>query len=94
MKIWSKTKQKISDGNEKGARESVLEDLFNDFNRSRYAIYRMNFVRGLFFGLGSVLGGTVVVALIVWMLNVTGQLVPGVAGFVDAVVDTVQNPSN
>lgn len=29
----------------------------------------MNFVRGIFFGLGSVLGGTVVVALIVWAMS-------------------------
>ncbi len=77
-------------GNEKGAREAVLEDLFNDFNRNRYVIYKMNFFRGVFFGFGSVLGGTVVVALVIWLLNATGQLIPGVAGFVESVVELMQ----
>ena len=44
----------------------------------------------MFFGFGSVLGGTVVVALVVGLLTWTGQLIPGVAGFVDSVVDMMQ----
>lgn len=90
LSFWKKLKKNISNGNEKGARESVLEDLFNDFNRNRFTIYKFNFVRGIFFGFGSVLGATVLVALVVWLLNVTGQLIPGVAGFVDGVVDVMQ----
>lgn len=90
LDLWRKLKRNVSNGNEKGARESVLEDLFNDFNRNRYAVYKFNFVRGIFFGFGSVLGATVLVALVVWLLNTTGQLIPGVAGFVDSVVDVMQ----
>ena len=90
LNFWKKLKQNVKDGNEKGAREAVLEDLFNDFNRNRFVIYKFNFVRGIFFGLGSVLGGTVVFALIVWLLNVIGWLIPGVAGFVNQVVDVMQ----
>lgn len=52
-----------------GARREILEDLFNDMYRDRHKVYVMNFVRGIFFGLGSVLGGTVVVALVVWILS-------------------------
>ncbi len=89
--FWTKLKQSVKDGNEKGARESVLEDLFNDFNRNRFAVYKFNFFRGIFFGLGSVLGGTVVIGLVVWLLNLTGHLVPGVAGFVDHVVELMQS---
>ncbi|HRC28133.1 MAG TPA: DUF5665 domain-containing protein [Candidatus Saccharimonas sp.] len=90
MKFWQKLKKQVRDDNEKGAREAVLEDLFNDFNRNRFTIYKFNFVRGVFFGFGSVLGGTVVVALVVGLLTWTGQLIPGVAGFVDSVVDMMQ----
>lgn len=90
LKFWEKLKRQVTSGNEKGAREAVLEDLFNDFNRSRYVIYKMNFFRGVFFGFGSVLGGTVVVALVIWLLNATGQLIPGVAGFVEGVVELIQ----
>ena len=90
MKFFERFKRKIRDDNERGARQSALEDLFNDFNRNRFSVYKMNFFRGIFFGLGSVLGGTVVIAILVWLLNLTGHLVPGVADFVNQIVDTVQ----
>lgn len=93
LNFFKRLKQNVKDGNERGAREAVLEDLFNDFNRNRFTIYKFNFVRGIFFGLGSVLGGTVVIALLVWLLNVVGWLIPGVAGFVDQVVQVMQHTS-
>ena len=34
--------------------------------------------------------GTVVIAALLWLLTVTGHLIPGVAGFVDQVVNTIQ----
>lgn len=77
------------ENNERGARETVLEELFNDFNRSRFTIYKFNFMRGIFFGLGSVLGGTVVLALVVWVLNGLGVLVPGLGGFLHDVVQVM-----
>jgi hypothetical protein len=85
-KFWQKLKKNIRDNNERGARESVLEELFNDFNRNRFSIYKFNFMRGIFFGLGSVIGGTVVIALLVWMLNGIGWLVPGLAGFLNDII--------
>lgn len=80
----------IKANNERGARESVLEDLFYDFNRSRVQIYKMNFVRGIFFGLGSVIGGTVVVALIVWVLSFFVS-VPGIGHSLQQVQQAVQS---
>lgn len=62
---WSKFK----DGQMKGAQEALLQDVFQDFYRNRRQIYKMNFVRGIFFGLGSVLGGTVVIAVLIWILS-------------------------
>lgn len=90
MKFWNKVKRKVRDDNERGAREALLEELFNDFNRSRFTVYKFNFFRGIFFGLGSVLGATVVVALIVWLLNLTGNLIPGIADFINQVVSVMQ----
>lgn len=91
MKFLRAIKEKMHDNNERGARQAVLEDLFNDFNRSRFAVYKFNFFRGIFFGLGSVLGGTLVLAILVWVLNLTGNLVPGLADFVNQIVNTVQD---
>ena len=83
-------KEKDKDNGEKGARQAVLEDLFNDFNRRRFTVYKMNFFRGVFFGFGSVLGGTVLIAVLVGLLSVTGALVPGTASFIHDVTDTIQ----
>ncbi len=55
--------------NETDAQRTVLEELFNDLYRNRIRIYKINFVRGLLFGAGSALGGTLILALIVWVLS-------------------------
>ncbi len=89
-KFWQKLKRDVKENNERGARESVLEELFNDFNRNRFVVYKFNFMRGIFFGLGSVLGGTVVLALLAWLLNAVGWLVPSLADFINSIVDMMQ----
>ena len=83
--------QRLHDDNEKGSRQALLEELFNDFNRNRYEIYKINFFRGIFFGFGSLLGGTMLLALLVWALTFTGQLIPSVAGFIDQILNVIQN---
>lgn len=60
-----------------GARRSMMEEMFNDLYKDRAKVYKMNFVRGLFFGFGSVLGATVVVALAIWILSFFVDL-PGI----------------
>ena len=78
--------QQVKQANETDARKAILEDLFYDFHRSRAEVYKMNFIRGIFFGLGSVLGGTILVALFVWLLNAIGLLVPSLADFIDSII--------
>lgn len=68
---------------ESGARKRVMEELFNDFNRSRMQVYKMNFVRGIMFGAGSVVGGTVVIALLIWILSLLGSIIPPLGEFFD-----------
>lgn len=55
--------------NEVESKKAVLEEVFNDLYESRSRIYKLNFVRGLMFGAGSALGGTIVLALVVWILS-------------------------
>lgn len=59
------------------ARRSLMEELFNDYYDDRRNVYKMNFIRGIFFGLGTVIGGTIVVAVIVWGLSFFVDL-PGI----------------
>lgn len=85
-----KVTKKIRNDMEKGARRALLEELFNDVYASRSLVYRMNFVRGIFFGLGSVLGGTIVVTLVVWGLNLFTDIPGGIGDFVQQIVDSMQ----
>jgi hypothetical protein len=82
--------KKLRNDNERGARENLIEDLFYDFHRSRAQVYKMNFIRGIFFGLGSVLGGTIVVAVLVWLLGAFINVFPPLADFINGVIDAVQ----
>jgi hypothetical protein len=92
MKIMKKIAKKLKDDNERAARAGLLEDLFYDFNRTRGEVYTMNFVRGIFFGFGSVLGGTVVIAILVWILGFFVQL-PGVGQPIQQVQESIRTPS-
>ncbi|MGI9341143.1 MAG: DUF5665 domain-containing protein, partial [Psychrobacter sp.] len=67
-----KISKDIKHSQEAAARKTLLEELFNDFNSNRNQVYKINFIRGLTFGLGSVLGGTVVIAILIWMLTLLG----------------------
>ncbi len=51
------------------AEEAMIEEAYNDLYRKRGRIYKVNFFRGIFFGAGSALGGTIVIAMLVWILS-------------------------
>ncbi len=93
MSKVAKAHKKIKQENELGARRAVLEDLFYDFHSSRKQVYGMNFTRGIFFGVGSVLGGTIVIALLVWILSWLTDIPGGFGDFIQYIVDTVNKPS-
>ena len=84
-----KMAQSMKQSKEQAARRTIIEDLFYDFNRSRSQVYVMNFVRGILFGAGSVIGGTLVIALLVWMLSLLGNVIPGLGDFFDGVSQTL-----
>lgn len=82
--------EKVKRDSEFGARRAVLEDLFYDFHSSRKQVYVMNFVRGLFFGFGSVLGATLLIAITVYVLGMFGDIFPPLADFLNRLTDTMQ----
>lgn len=89
-KITDKSKK----DNENAARKNVIEELFYDFNASRAQVYKMNFFRGIFFGLGSVLGGTIVVALLIWVLSLIAGFFPPLENFFNGVTETIQSKTD
>ena len=89
--IPNKVVNKVKKDNERGARQSILEDLFYDFHRNRYQVYWMNFVRGIYFGFGSLVGATVLVAVLVWILGrFTGYLPEAIGHYLQQIVDAMQ----
>lgn len=76
---------------ENQARKDVLTELFSDFNSSKSQIYWLNFFRGIFFGVGSVIGGTLVVALALTILNLMVDIPGGFGDAVQYIVNTVES---
>lgn len=82
---------KVASNSEDRARRALLEDLFYDFHSSRSKVYKMNFMRGLFFGFGSAIGATLLIALTIWLLIQFGNIFPPLADFMNQLVETMQN---
>ncbi len=76
---------KVVDDEVRGAPKALLEELFEDYYLHRHRLYTMNLIRGVFFGFGTVVGGTLVVALLLWLLSIF-HYIP----FLDGVVNTVE----
>lgn len=85
-----KATSKLRNQSERSARKGMLDELFYDLNRSKLQIYWVNFFRGIFFGVGSVIGGTIVIALVLWILSWLVDVPGGVGDFVKFIVDTVK----
>lgn len=80
----------VKESSERAARKKLLEELFYDFHRSRGQVYWVNFVRGLFLGFGTIVGGTLVVALIIWILSQMAGWFPGLGDLIRQIIDTIQ----
>ena len=76
-------------GEQMGARRTIIEEMFNDLYNDRRNIYIMNFIRGIFFGVGSVIGGTIIIGLIVWLLSIFVGI-PGIGPAVEGVQESLQ----
>jgi hypothetical protein len=66
----------------------ALEVLFASSYIDKKKLYKENFIRGLTFGMGSLLGATVGVALLLWFISLFAQ-VPLLGDFVQNVEQTI-----
>ncbi len=70
----------------------VRDNIQVAYNWKRYIF--LNFVRGLFVGLGSVVGATILVALALWLLSAFGGL-PFIGEWFDSLQEALKNrPTN
>lgn len=51
------------------AMQTLLEELFADMQKNRKQLYMVNFIRGICYGFGAALGGTVVLGIAFWVLG-------------------------
>lgn len=70
----------------------ALEILFADDYISRRRLYAENFVRGMFFAIGGVIGATFVLGIVIWFLGLFDQI-PLLGPVIDSFRDTIEKGS-
>jgi len=72
--------------------DSTLHNDLRKTNRllSQFVSYRQAFIRGMFTGLGGVLGATILLTVLLWLLSQL-SLVPIIGNFASQVIEVVQN---
>ncbi|MGB4420547.1 MAG: DUF5665 domain-containing protein [Candidatus Saccharimonadales bacterium] len=83
-----KNSNKVSQA-EAFSRRQLFEEMFYDFYQNRHKVYWMNFVRGLSFGFGVLIGGTVVAAAIVWLLG-RFVTIPLIGEYIKQIIEVIQ----
>lgn len=67
-----------------------IESMYDAVRPDRGALYRTEFFKGVVGGVGRIIGATVVIALLLWILSLLTH-VPFVSDIVDNIRNTVQN---
>lgn len=65
-----------------------LESLYDAINPKRSVVYRTALLRGVFTGVGGVIGATLVVALLLWILSLFNEL-PFIGGVTESIQQTI-----
>lgn len=81
-----KIREKKLNNQELDAEEAVLDDLFYDLYRNRGRVYKINFIRGIFFGLGTFLGGTVLITVLITVLTWLTNIFPGISDYINWII--------
>jgi hypothetical protein len=71
--------------------QAAIRDLFESvYLKNRARVIGTNFLRGIAFGFGSLVGGTIVVAILVWILTQTVDLFPPIRDFIQQLIDSLK----
>lgn len=73
--------------------QKALEVLFASEYINHHKLYLHNFIRGIFFGAGGVVGAGVLIGLFIWILSIFDQ-VPLIGPFIDDTKQTIQQGQN
>lgn len=67
-----------------------IEAMYDTISPDRKKLYKTAFLKGVAQGVGGVVGATVVVALLIWLLSLF-QEIPVLGHFVDSIQNTLQS---
>lgn len=67
----------------------MLENIYQTGYIDKNQMYKMSFVKGLLSGVGGVLGATLVVAFLLWVLSLFDSI-PFIGPVIDSIRDTVE----
>ena len=81
-------KEQKSEDYEKLGRQ--IESMYDAVNPDRTKLYRTAFLKGIAQGVGGVIGATVIVALLIWLLSLF-QEIPVLGHFVDSIQNSLQS---
>jgi branched-subunit amino acid ABC-type transport system permease component len=68
---------------------AMIESMYDTVRPDRGALYRTAFLKGVISGVGGIIGATVVIALIAWLLSLFTE-VPILGHFVESVRHTLE----
>ena len=66
----------------------AVSAIFESGALSRKELYKASFVKGVISGVGGVIGATVIIGLLLWILSLTSNI-PLIGRFADRVEDTI-----
>ena len=82
-------KERAEEKKFKATTDEVLQELFHDMYNDCKRIYKVYFFGGLFFGIGTFFGVTVVVALVIWFLTQFVDI-PGIGEFFERLLRVLE----
>lgn len=71
----------------------ALEILFADGYIDKKKLYFENFLRGIFFSAGGIIGATIVIALLLWILSLFDQI-PLIGPLIEGLSKTIEEGSS
>jgi hypothetical protein len=66
-----------------------LEAVYDTLNPSRGSVYRTAFLKGVFAGVGGVIGATLVITLLLWILSLFDSI-PFIGGFFESLQESIK----
>lgn len=88
----SHSKRKVNPKNQpfNEGQKAMIRDLFEEiYTVRKWRLFWINFFRGIFLGFGTVIGGTILVAVFIWILSQTVDWFPAISDFTQRLIDSL-----